>query len=81
MLEVGTVYEAMTCGRSKEETVEVVELGRTAIKSLEGQGALTNSARSPPLDCLIESFRSDICTLQGVTCKTVVLGCFGLDTV
>ena len=27
---------AMTCGRSKEETVEVVELGRTAIKSLEG---------------------------------------------
>ena len=33
---------AMTCGRSKEETVEVVELGRTAIKSLEGQGAFTN---------------------------------------
>ena len=33
---------AMTCGRSKEETVEVVELGRTAIKSLEGQGPLTN---------------------------------------
>ena len=33
---------AMTCGWSKEETVEVVELGRTAIKSLEGQGALTN---------------------------------------
>ena len=66
MLEVGTVYEAMTCAWSKEETVEVVELGRTAIKGLEGQDALTNSARSPPLDCLIESFRSDICREQHV---------------
>ena len=68
---------AMTCGRSKEETVEVVELGRTAIKSLEGQGAFTNWARSTRpwlLDWVFQKWH-----LQGATCKTIVSGSWNVQ--
>ena len=50
-------------------------------KAWKGRARLQTELGLHVLDCLIESFRSDICTLQGVTCKTEELGCFGLDPV